>query len=122
MPADWFEDAYKGTPPWDIGRPQPALIELVAARQIKGSVLDVGCGTGETVLYLVQHGFPAVGIDGAPTAIRKARDKSRTRGLSADFYVGDALNLPVPSHQFDTVVDVGRATGGLGGSPGLRSG
>ena len=107
VPADWFDSAYRGTPPWDIGRPQPAIIRLAETGQITGSVLDVGCGTGENVLYLAEHGFTAAGIDGAPTAIRKARDKAKRRGLTANFEVADALNLAMPREQFDTVIDSG---------------
>ena len=47
-----FNPAYRGTPPWDIGRPQPDFVRLEEAGEIRGSVLDVGCGSGENVLYL----------------------------------------------------------------------
>src|SRR5438445_457747 len=40
-----FDAAYTGLPPWDIGRPQQAYVELVQTGKIHGSVLDVGCGT-----------------------------------------------------------------------------
>jgi hypothetical protein len=35
-----FESAYSSQAPWDIGRPQKALIEV--ADPIIGSILDVG--------------------------------------------------------------------------------
>jgi SAM-dependent methyltransferase len=107
MPANSFESSYLGTPPWDIGRPQPAIVRLAEAGQITGSVLDVGCGTGENVLYLAERGYVAAGVDGAPTAIKKARAKAKRRGLSATFEVGDALNLPTPERLFDSVIDSG---------------
>ena len=105
--ADGFESAYEGTPPWDIGRPQPAIMRLAETGQITGSTLDVGCGTGENALYLAERGFAAAGIDGAPTAIKKARAKAKQRGLDVSFEVGDALDLSVPRQQFDTVIDTG---------------
>jgi SAM-dependent methyltransferase len=105
--ANSFESAYAGTPPWDIGRPQPAIIRLAETNQITGWVLDVGCGTGENLLYLAERGFVAMGIDGAPTAIKKARAKAKRRGLNAQFEVADALNLSIPARQFDTVIDSG---------------
>lgn len=107
MPADSFDSTYLGTPPWDIGRPQPAIIRLADAGEINGLVLDIGCGTGENALYLAEHGYVVVGIDGAPTAIHKARTKARERGLGARFEVADALNLPIPERLFDSVVDSG---------------
>jgi len=107
VPASRFESAYLGTPPWDIGRPQPAIMRLAETGQITGSVLDVGCGTGENALYLAERGFSVMGVDGAPTAVRKARAKAKRRGLAAHFEVADALNLSMPKRQFDTVIDSG---------------
>ena len=107
MSANRFESAYPGTPPWDIGRPQPAIMRLAQAGQITGSVLDVGCGTGENVLYLAELGFAAMGVDGAPTAISKARAKAKQRGVTAQFEVADALSLSMPNRQFDSVIDTG---------------
>ncbi|HVH65603.1 MAG TPA: methyltransferase domain-containing protein [Candidatus Acidoferrum sp.] len=107
MSVDRFDSSYLGTPPWDIGRPQPAIRRLAETGQIIGLVLDVGCGTGENALYLAEQGHEVVGIDGAPRAIRKARAKAKARGLSMRFDVGDALNLPVPERPFDTVIDSG---------------
>lgn len=39
-----FRSSYAGSPPWDIGKPQPAF--RAAADKVVGSVLDAGCGTG----------------------------------------------------------------------------
>jgi SAM-dependent methyltransferase len=107
MAANSFESSYRGTPPWDIGRPQPAIVGLAETGQIRGSVLDVGCGTGENALFLAERGFAVAGIDGAPTAIKKARGKAKQRGLKASFEVADALSLPTPERPFDTVIDSG---------------
>ena len=107
MPADSFDSSYIGTPPWDIGRPQPAIVRLADTGQITGRVLDVGCGTGEHVLFLAERGYDAAGIDGAPRAIAKARAKAKARGLSAPFEVADALDLAIPKQPFDTVIDSG---------------
>lgn len=104
----FFDEAYEGTPPWDIGRPQPVFAQLVETGLLRESpVLDVGCGTGEHVLFLAAKGFEAVGIDAAPKAIEKAKRKAKERKLKAKFFVHDAFELAALKRTFPTVIDNG---------------
>jgi cyclopropane fatty-acyl-phospholipid synthase-like methyltransferase len=98
---------YGGTPPWDIGRPQPAFVALADAGALQGKVLDAGCGTGEHTLMAAERGFDATGVDLAPAAIATAEEKARQRSLAARFLVWDALDLAGLGEQFDTVLDCG---------------
>jgi SAM-dependent methyltransferase len=102
-----FDALYAGTPPWDIGRPQPAFLELAQSGAIRGRVLDVGCGTGEHALMAAALGLEALGVDAAPTAIALAEKKARERGLTARFLVWNALQLAELGEEFDTVIDSG---------------
>ncbi len=103
-----FEWAYRsGTPPWDIGRPQPAILRLAERGLIGGDVIDIGCGTGENALYLASLGSTVVGVDASPTAIARARDKARKRGIEVSFVVADALALEGLGRRFDTAIDCG---------------
>jgi SAM-dependent methyltransferase len=106
QPED-FDFLYVGTPPWDIGRPQPAFVALAAAGAIRGRVLDVGCGTGEHALMAAELRLDATGVDMATAAIEAAKEKARDRGLSARFLVWNAFELAALDEQFDTVLDSG---------------
>ncbi len=104
----FWDDAYRATPPWDIGRPQPAFVELVQNGELSpGRVLDVGCGTGENAIFLAQNGFLVTGIDFVQNAIRAAKAKAAERKVKVDFRVGNALSIESGEDKFDNVVDSG---------------
>jgi SAM-dependent methyltransferase len=101
----WDASYHHGSPPWDIGRPQPAVARLAAAGGFVGSVLDAGCGTGENALHIAAGGVAVTGVDVAETAIAHARAKAADRGIGAEFAVADALDLARLGRTFDTVLD-----------------
>lgn len=104
---NFFDSAYEAIPPWDIGRPQKEFIRLADDGEISGRVLDVGCGTGENALYLASIGFEVWGIDAAPSAIKKAKEKAKKRGITVNFLISDALKLQSLQYKFNTVIDCG---------------
>jgi len=104
---DFFDPAYRGTPPWDIGRPQKEFVELVRRGEITGSVLDLGCGTGEQALFFAGEGHEVWGIDSAPAAIQKAQEKAAQRGLPVHFCVLDVRDLFRLNRTFDTGTESG---------------
>jgi len=107
-PPHDFDDSYStGTPPWDIGRPQPAFDRLARESGLVGRVLDVGCGTGEHALLAASLGHQSAGVDISSTAIELAEAKTVDRGLEVRFLVLDALCLPELAEHFDTVLDCG---------------
>ncbi len=100
-----FDEFYKTTtPPWVIGEPQPAVVELERAGLIRGKVLDVGCGTGEHTILLTGLGYDVLGIDFAPEAVEQARRNADAKGAGARFEVADAMNLPA-GPRYDTILD-----------------
>jgi SAM-dependent methyltransferase len=107
MSSSDFEASYQGTPPWEIGAPQPAIRELIERGRVFGRVLDAGCGTGENALLAASRGLQVVGIDGSATAITRAKEKAKQRGLTVDFHTLDALRVEELGLRFDTVIDSG---------------
>ena len=102
-----FNKSYRGSPPWDIGRPQTQFVKLAENGEIRGKILDVGCGTGENAIFLSKFGKGVWGIDSAPLAIEKAKLKAQERDARVKFLVGDAFHLEDLRTKFNTVTDCG---------------
>jgi SAM-dependent methyltransferase len=105
----WDASYQDGPAPWDIGRPQPAIVRLTSEGGFAGAVLDAGCGTGENTLLVASLGLsgPVWGVDVAETALAMARKKARDRGIQAEFAVADAFHLERLERKFQTVLDCG---------------
>lgn len=77
-----------------------------AAKREEVKLLEVGCGPGANVWYAASEGFDVCGIDGSPSAIRKARERLQNIELKATLKVGDFCNkLPWPDESFDAVIE-----------------
>ncbi|MCA9715053.1 MAG: methyltransferase domain-containing protein [Myxococcales bacterium] len=57
------------------------LFRMVGARVLPGSVIDVGCGGGGMVAWLLEQGHDARGIDMSPSTVRAAQRFLEGRGL-----------------------------------------
>lgn len=100
-----FDDAYRaGDPPWVIGGPQPAVVDLERAGGLVEPVLDLGCGVGEHTVLLAGLGYDVLGADASPTAVDRARERARDAGIDARFVVADAFE-PERLGRYATVLD-----------------
>ena len=53
----FFNEAYRGVPPWDLGRPQPEFARLAISEDLGNEIIDVGCGTGEHAILFASRGY-----------------------------------------------------------------
>jgi cyclopropane fatty-acyl-phospholipid synthase-like methyltransferase len=83
------------------------LLRLLDGGGITGSVLDVGCGTGELSVEMARRGLKVVGVDSSPKAIARAQAKAGAQSLAAKFKIHDALQLGELNQTFDTAIDCG---------------
>ncbi|GAB3760789.1 class I SAM-dependent methyltransferase [Microlunatus parietis] len=96
-----------GRPPWELGGPQPALVEALTREPVEDPVLDAGCGTGDLALWLAARGHRVVAFDFSAAAIEQARAKITTGGSDVTFLVADATRLADLPLRPRTVVDSG---------------
>jgi SAM-dependent methyltransferase len=103
----WDASYDDGPAPWDVGRPQPAIVRVASEGGLAGAVLDAGCGTGENALHVASLGLSVLGVDVATTALAIAREKAEKRGVEVEFAAADALRLERLGRRFATVLDCG---------------
>ncbi|KUI32862.1 methyltransferase type 12 [Mycobacterium sp. IS-1742] len=100
-----------GITPWD-GHPLAASLRgLVEGDRAlpPGTALDIGCGTGDTSIYLAEHGWTVTGADYVDKAVAKARAKAAAKGVTAGFVRADATRLSTEGvgSGFTLIVDNG---------------
>jgi len=70
----------------------------------RGTVLDIGCGTGSLSVVLAGLGYEVTGIDLSPEMISLAKVKASAAQHSINFHVMDAAFPQFPAQQFDAIV------------------
>jgi ubiquinone/menaquinone biosynthesis C-methylase UbiE len=74
-----------------------------AARQARGSVLEVAVGTGRNLPHY-PTGTAVTAVDVSEGMLARARQRAAAAQLRVDLRVGDAQRLPVADGSVDTVV------------------
>jgi len=87
----------------------PATRELVKLCQIlpRYRVLDVGCGAGQTPVYLAkEYALKMIGVDLHPGMVAASIELARRENVEdmVSFRQADAQDLPFEDHSFDAVI------------------
>jgi SAM-dependent methyltransferase len=106
---DHYNERYKsGDTPWDVGRPDFNLTEVVTQKPILScKVLDIGCGTGDNSIWLAQNHFQVIGSDTSDIALEKAKEKASKANVTCDFILVDFLKHKIEYAPFGFVFDRG---------------
>ena len=93
------------TIPWNIQTPPLILTNLVENEIIKPcSIVDLGCGAGNYILYFAKNGFKATGIDISVAAIQIAQKSALEKDINCTFIVANIMDFEV-STPFDFAYD-----------------
>jgi SAM-dependent methyltransferase len=102
---------YRDRAPWDVGKPQSALVELIEKYPPADPVLDIGCGSGDLAIFLAERGRQVIGVDIVEGAIRQAREKAgdlpKKVRRNLTFREADLFGPTSPSGPYAAVVDSG---------------
>jgi len=79
------------------------FIELEIDRDRSSKIIDIGCGTGRHAIELAKRGYSVTGIDLSENQIKRAREKAQEAGVTIDFQIQDARNLPFDG-EFDLAI------------------
>ena len=104
----WEERYRTGSTPWDIGRPDFNLTDMVTEKPIRDcNALEIGCGTGSNAVWLAQQNFSVTASDVSDIAIQKAKERASDAGVKCVFLVSDFLNDEISGAPFGLVFDRG---------------
>ena len=71
--------------------------------ELKGSVLEIGCGSGIISVHLAQRGNQVTAIDINPKAVEATKFNSKNNNLEVEVFEGDMFR-PVQGRKFGTIV------------------
>ncbi len=70
----------------------------------KGSILDIGAGTGLYSVHFAQKGYKVSACDIVPKHVDIIKEKSEKLNLNIDARIADALNVPYEDESYDLVL------------------
>jgi len=101
---DWIQ-AWKEDPEWGRSlKPSPLVQYLVKEDRksnLKGKLLEIGCGNGRDSIAFGKEGYDVIGIDISPEAIKAAKKNNKLKNVK--FEVGDAESLKFEDQQFNLI-------------------
>jgi ubiquinone/menaquinone biosynthesis C-methylase UbiE len=88
-----------------------STLEKILKKYNVNTVLDLTCGTGSQVFWLIKCGFGVVGSDINAKMLKIAQDKAKKEKLDLQFIKGDMRTVHVG--EFDAVITIFNAIGHL---------
>jgi ubiquinone/menaquinone biosynthesis C-methylase UbiE len=94
------KNRYKAYAPW--------LKKLIDGIDVKDkTVLELGCGLGTDLMSFARNGAKVIGLDLTPKHIEFAKKLFKISNMPAEFVLGDAESMDIPSESIDVVYSFG---------------
>ena len=116
---EWLESYkdIKKPPHWAVSSEPSKLVldflKVLQEKNLKGPILEIGCGNGRDSIYLVKQGCDVIGVDITPEAIKLAQEnkerllKDKNLADNLNFQVADVEKLSFPDEHFAGVYSIG---------------
>src|SRR3954454_4185597 len=99
LPADSLPSTFDDGEAYDLvlkDIPYGLDFYVALAREARGPVLDIACGTGRILLPCLQAGVDIEGLDLFEPMLKTLREKAAALGLTPKLYQADMSNFSVP--------------------------
>ena len=102
---DDYADYYDWENAQTVGRRDIAFWQQMA-KPVKGSILELGCGTGRVAIPVAKKGARVIGIDRSDSMLTRGRARVRRArmGKRVQLIRGDIRHLPFPDKTFPLVM------------------
>jgi cyclopropane fatty-acyl-phospholipid synthase-like methyltransferase len=96
MIKEQMEEIYGNIPPdkipWNLETPPDIIQSIVNSGRIKPcKAIELGCGTGNYVIYLSSMGFDTTGVDISGRAIEMAKKSAAEKKIKCNFITANVL-------------------------------
>jgi SAM-dependent methyltransferase len=90
--SESFDNTYDEKPEM-FGHPYQELQDFFNNCQIRGNLLDLGCGQGRDSLFLASIGYNVTAVDNSKVGLKQMINKAQSQGFKIDGIVDDIKNI-----------------------------
>lgn len=100
-----YDQIYKNKNVWG-DQPNEFLKKIYSRLNAGANFLDLGCGQGRDVLFMLLKGFKVTAIDSSPEGIKKVKELIHAKKLSSvniDLFCEDIKNFNILKNKYDLI-------------------
>lgn len=103
---NFYNDRYKNNEFYWGEKPHFLITKLKNILPPDSSILDLGSGEGQNVIYLARQGFNVTAVDNSKIGIQKTEQWAKKENLKIETKVDDVINYLKSSKKFDAIIGI----------------